>query len=796
MTRSRRGAAALMTGALLLPLAAFAPSAAAAPGDADPPAPQSTQQFCTAVPDRFQPFTDIDGNTHESTIRCAAFAEITRGGPGSMPEDRYGGAMDVRRDQMASFIARTMDTADDLDTADAVRALPPYDGTPRFSDVAQSSVHFEAIHRLEQAGIVQGGPGNRSGDEYGPELPTQRDQMASFLNRAVAFMTGSVFETANDYFVDDEASVHEDNINGIASAGIAVGDGGDLYTPYQDVPRDQMASFLMRTLATLHDDGVIRDVGAATAAVVEFDQRGEEVQAGQNISGTLYGVDNATSIEISGACVVDGALTDADASQDGFQFDVPTRRDAAQGICAVTFTTTFEDGSTDTDTIEVTISGRAAGTDQTFSVAPMEPVETAAGEPVEFSIIGRHDDQDFTGPVDLTLFPCSNVEATSSPVTFTDANDDGLADGIATTENDQAYISEVEGVRTGGRETYLEDQGPGDDEILDFTTIAGPGADCAVIVVFDDQNDDRQLSVDAEGRPTEPFGVGKATWTGGEQAVEIAAVDADRRAVVLDGQTGEVLRVLLEGVNTDDPADNAIAVTPDRSAAYVVRPGQAEQDSQIVRISMSGGEPETVTQGNAPALRPDGAELAYVRFVDTGNVTPEPTIRLRNLATGAERAITPGQQDFYGIWDLSWTDDGSRIAFTAGEISTGVHILERTASSLDEAERLGPDDTEATWNDVASLGTNELAVIEQCCGQPNPDPQTWHVVTVDATTGEVVGVVFGQDRTEAAVIDDRDDGTGLIAVESRGPDGGPLLRWNGSDSRVRTLADEIIVAAW
>jgi hypothetical protein len=787
-----------MTGALLLPLGAFGPAASAAPGDANPPPPQSIADFCADVPDSFEPFTDVAGNTHESAILCAAFAEITKGGPGSLPSDRYGGGLTVRRDQMASFIARLMDTANDLDTGENVAALPPYDGTPEFSDVARSSVHFEAIHRLEQAGIVEGGPGNRPSDEYGPQLPTQRDQMASFLNRAVQFMTGSPFATADDYFIDDETSVHEQNINGVASAAIAVGDGANLYSPGEDVPRDQMASFLMRTLAVLHESGLIADIGEATAAVVEYDQRGEEVTAGESITGTIYGVQNATSIQVSGDCVTDGELTDADTTAEGFQFEVSTRAEAAEGSCTVTFTTTFEDGSTDTDTIEVMITAEGDQSGQTFVVAPQQPREEPAGEPIEFSIGARYDDQDFTGPVDLTLFPCPNVEATSSPVTFTDADNDGLADGIASTENDQAYISQVEGVPTGGRELYLEDQGPGSDGVLEFTTIAGPGGDCAVIVALKDQNDDQQLSVDAEGRPTEPFGVGKATWTGGEAAVEIAAVDADGRAVVLDGQTGEVLRVLLEGINVDDPADNAIAVEPDRSEAYVVRPGAAgAQDAQIVRVDMSGGEPQDVTQGNAPAISRDGNQLAYVRFVDTGGPTPEPTIRIRNLVTGAERAIVPGTQDFYGIWELAWTDDASHLAFTAGEIGTGVYVVERSAATLDEANRLGPDNRDASWNDVDDLGGNRLAVIEQCCEQPNPDPQTWRVISIDATTGEVTGEeVFGSGRTEATLVDAREDADDLIAVRQGGPDGGALLRWNGPGSSVRTLTDGIIVAAW
>ena len=277
-------------------------------------------------------------------------------------------------------------------------------------------------------------------------------------------------------------------------------------------------------------------------------------------------------------------------------------------------------------------------------------------------------------------------------------------------------------------------------------------------------------------------------------AVRIAAVDADGRAVVLDGQTGDVRRVLVEGIEVDDPSSNAIAVSPDRETVYVVRPGGTGSDSQIVRVRASGGEPEVLTQGIAPAVSPDGTTLAYVRHVDTGQPGQgEPTIRLRNLSTGQERVIDGG--DLYGIWELAWTGDGTRIAFTAGEIRTSVHVIARGATSLSEADRLGPADTDASWGDIATLGDDRLAVIERCCNLPQGSPERWRVLEVDATTGAVGGEVFGRDRTEAVLVDDRRDAQGLIVVQRGGPGGSPLLRWDGT-GELRQIASGIIVAAW
>jgi hypothetical protein len=154
-------------------------------------------------------------------------------------------------------VVRLIDKADELDTGDNIRTLPAYDGEVGFTDV--SGVHAEAIDRLAEAGIVRGGPAGRSPEQYGPELGVSRAQLASFVDSALEYMTGDVFETTDDYFTDDEnADPHEANINVVAAEGIAVGDGADTYTPFATVRRDQMSGFLVRTLAVLAADGDVQ----------------------------------------------------------------------------------------------------------------------------------------------------------------------------------------------------------------------------------------------------------------------------------------------------------------------------------------------------------------------------------------------------------------------------------------------------------------------------------------------------------------------------------------------------------
>jgi beta-glucosidase len=247
--------AALSAGAVLA--LSFAGPALAA-GEQTPPPARSIDRFCVNVPEDYQPFTDVQGDMFEASIECLAAAGVTSGGPGDLPDDQYGPALTVRRDAMASFIARLIDKADELDTGEEIRGLPPFDGTVDPTDVRSDNVHRESIDRLVQAGIVKGGPQGRPSNQYGPELDVNRAHMASFIVQALAYMTGENFETPNDYFVDDEtAEPHEPNINGAAAVAIAVGDGRDVYEPFRTVSRAQMAEFLTRTFAALEDAGLI-----------------------------------------------------------------------------------------------------------------------------------------------------------------------------------------------------------------------------------------------------------------------------------------------------------------------------------------------------------------------------------------------------------------------------------------------------------------------------------------------------------------------------------------------------------
>lgn len=182
-------------------------------------------------------FIDASADSnHRPAIDCAVWFNVAQG----ISEIRYGPSQQVTRAQMASFIARLL--------ARSGVQLPS--GGNRFTDVPTNSVHRDAINRLAAAGIVQG-----AGSLYGPSQVVTRDQMASFLVRSYDYAQGQIgrfsLPPANRQFLDTSGNVHEAAINKAAIAGFANGVSAARYAPRQGVRRDQMATFVIRTLERL-----------------------------------------------------------------------------------------------------------------------------------------------------------------------------------------------------------------------------------------------------------------------------------------------------------------------------------------------------------------------------------------------------------------------------------------------------------------------------------------------------------------------------------------------------------------
>lgn len=230
-TVTRRGVAVVAVVAVAVALLA-APAAAQGPA-------RSLEHACPANTPG-SGFADLHGNAHAAAVDCLALYGITAG----VTPAAYQPAGSVRRDQMASFVMRLLDLAD-LDL--------PAAGEGTFTDVSPDNPHATAINRLAAIGVV----GGFADGSYQPAAPVRRDQMTAFLNRSVAEIAGEPWQTDQRFFTDIAGNVHEDDINALASARVAVGTVDGTFLPAQPVRRDQMAAFVLRLVDVLIEEAVL-----------------------------------------------------------------------------------------------------------------------------------------------------------------------------------------------------------------------------------------------------------------------------------------------------------------------------------------------------------------------------------------------------------------------------------------------------------------------------------------------------------------------------------------------------------
>ena len=175
-------------------------------------------------------FTDDDGSVHEGYIEAIAAAGITHG-CNPPANDRYCPTSPVTRGQMAAFVARAL-------------RLPPTNHD--FFTDDNDSIFEDDINRVAAAGITRGcNPPTR--DRYCPGRNITRGQMAAFIVRAL----GLDDRGRGDYFVDDDDSVFEPDIDRLRAAGITSGcnpPDNTRFCPSARLVRAQMASFLGKAL--------------------------------------------------------------------------------------------------------------------------------------------------------------------------------------------------------------------------------------------------------------------------------------------------------------------------------------------------------------------------------------------------------------------------------------------------------------------------------------------------------------------------------------------------------------------
>jgi hypothetical protein len=174
-------------------------------------------------------FVDDDGTTFEGDIDAIAREDITRG-CNPPTNDRFCPNDSVTRGQMAAFLRRALQL--------------PNATTDYFVDDNGSTFEGD-INAMAAAGVTKGcnPPTN---DRFCPNDRIDRGQMAAFLRRAKELP-----DATTDFFIDDERSTFQGDINAIATEGITKGCNpptNDRYCPNNNVTRGQMAAFIGRAL--------------------------------------------------------------------------------------------------------------------------------------------------------------------------------------------------------------------------------------------------------------------------------------------------------------------------------------------------------------------------------------------------------------------------------------------------------------------------------------------------------------------------------------------------------------------
>ena len=175
-------------------------------------------------------FVDDDSSVHEANIEIIAAAGITLG---CNPPDRdeFCPTDTLTRGQGAAFFNRALNllaASQDLFTDD------------------ENSIFEGDINAIGQVGITNGcnPPDN---DEFCPDDGVTRAAWASFMVRALGLTAGG----GEDLFTDDDGSVHETDIDRLATAGITLGcnpPDNDRFCPNGIVTRQEAASFLARAM--------------------------------------------------------------------------------------------------------------------------------------------------------------------------------------------------------------------------------------------------------------------------------------------------------------------------------------------------------------------------------------------------------------------------------------------------------------------------------------------------------------------------------------------------------------------
>ena len=598
------------------------------------------------------------------------------------------------------------------------------------------------IECLAASGITSG----TAPSTYTPTGTAFRDSMATFVAKLVDTANAlervpleSLPSQPPDAFTDDEQTVHENNINRLAAAGIVRGKGPGAYGPNgagNEVTRAQMATFLVAAIDFMRPS----DLTAAPDAFT--DDNGSTHEANIN---RLAAID-----------VVDGV--------GGTNYNPNATVSRAQMASFLIRTLAFLHAQNE-------IRPLNSGT-QVFTITPAAP-QTNATDAAAGGELTLTASQISVADVDLALFPCENVTFGQQSTTFVDGNpDDNVADA-----GGDLVLADIVSVNGTAQ--------PADTEFVNAVAVTNssitflvdsPSPDCVVAVVWDDADDDNGLDIGANGVPTERFGR-SSTVTFVPPPAASGAMDEDVVSHTRNGATGGTFggcelgglgagAVPEQGPNAPSATD-CFTFIYDTGDRFFLDPDQQGPQSQTqltfdefqARLSPGddvGGTYESAgaaqstfvltdespaAPGGVAASAVDGDTIA-VTFNEVAGADSYRVFRNQEAGSscpqfpgsGAE-AYTPAGTVAGGAADgdagttNTFTDDGltasTRYCYVVTAVDDGDESAPSTAAAATTSANVNPPialDTELTASGGAAGALDSGDVIQICFDQDIEDP--------------------------------------------------------------------------
>ncbi|MGH9048744.1 MAG: TolB family protein [Acidimicrobiia bacterium] len=274
---------------------------------------------------------------------------------------------------------------------------------------------------------------------------------------------------------------------------------------------------------------------------------------------------------------------------------------------------------------------------------------------------------------------------------------------------------------------------------------------------------------------------------------QIVAAIGDGRLVVLDATTGDEVRVLTDGVDSQ----TTIAVMPNGVRVFFDRPstGTSGPPREIVTVPTAGGEVQRIVGESAqPAVSPDGTKLAFVSYQGpAGAAAPQ-------LLQVVETDSVLGTPERVGYWEVgdateqvvapSWAPDSRHLVYTVVNSPEGSYprMLDTAADSvlLDEAPTVPLPG--GSCAEVAYLGESGRLVATTNAGADG----RVRVIAVDPVSGDEIRELFRiPEQGCGRRVVSNDSGDAVLVIGSNA-----TYRWSEGDAGPTQLAPDVVAVAW